>query len=213
MNGFISKMIGWLMLLVGCVGLLAVAALVLFFAGLFQNIRVLSFMGALNDVLNASASILSALLATALHTALRRLASRLSLVVLIAVWAGALAHTYGSWLILTDRSGVELSSYYYFVGNGLIGVWLWVLSRVARYEAVWPRTVTQLGLIASSFMLIGLLGLYGIFVGSDGDDFSPLVMVAGISFLGMGLLYPIWCLRLGRWIVSQPVTMQAATHA
>ena len=88
-----------------------------------------------------------------------------------------------------------------------------MLNRVARDEAVWPRTVTLLGSIASGFMLIGWLGVYGILVGSDGNSFFPLVMVAGISFLGIGMVYPIWCLRLGRWIVSRPVTMSAATHA
>ena len=212
MNRLIATTVGWMLLLLGCVGLLGVAALLMFFVGLFGNFPSLLFMGALNDVLNAAASVLSALLASALHPTLRRFSPRFSLVVLMSVWTGALAHTYGSWLILTDRSGVELSSYSYFVGNGLIGIWLRVLNRVARDEAIWPRTVTQLGFIASGFMLIGLLGLYGMLVGSDGDDFSPLVMVAGISFLGMGMLYPIWCLRLGRWIVSQPVTMQAATH-
>ena len=112
MNGFISKTTGSLMLLVGATGLLAVAALLMFFAGLFGNIRSLLFMGPLNDVLNVIASILSAILASVLHPAVRRIASRLSLVVLICVWAGALAHTFGSWLIMTNRSGVELSSYY-----------------------------------------------------------------------------------------------------
>jgi hypothetical protein len=213
MYDFFAKMTGWLMLLVGCVSLLAVAALLMFFVGLFGNIRSLLFMGTLNDVLNAAASVLSAILASVLYPTLRRFAPRLSLVVLISVWAGALAHMFGSWLILTDRSGVELSSYYYFVGNALIGVWLWVLNHVTRRAAIWPRNLTQLGLIAGGFMLVGLLGLYGIIFRADGDDFSPLVMVAGISFLGMGILYPIWCLRLGRWIVSQPVTMQATTHA
>jgi len=203
MNGFPSKVIGWVALVVGGTGLLATVALLVFFAGLFGNIRSLSFMGPLNDVLNALTSILSAILASVLHPTVRRFAPRLSLVVLISVWAGALAHTFGSWLILTDRSGVERSSYYYFVGSGLIGIWLYVLNRVARREAGWPHSLIQLGLIASGFMLIGLLGLYGILLGSDGDDFSPLVMIAGISFLGMGVLYPIWCLRLGRWIVAQ----------
>lgn len=167
-------------------------------------------MGALNDVLNAGASVLSALLASALHPTLRKFAPQLSLVVLSGVWAGALAHTFGSWLILTDRSGVELSSYYYFVGNGLIGVWLWVLNHVTRLDAVWPRRVNQLGLIAGSCVLVGFLGLYGILLGADGNDFSPLIMVAGISFLGMGIVYPIWCLRLERWIVSQQRPMIAA---
>lgn len=203
MSRFIAKMTGWLMLVVGVMGLLAVVALLLFFVGLSQNIRSLFFMGALNDVLNPVASVLSAVLAAVLHPTLRRPVPRLSLVLLIGVWAGALAHTFGSWLILTDRSGVELSGYYYFVGNGLIGIWLWMLNHVTRREAGWPRSLTQFGLIASGFMMVGLLGLYGILFRLDGDEFSPLVMVPGISFLGIGILYPIWCLRLGRWIVSK----------
>ena len=213
MNGFISKTTGSLMLLVGATGLLAVAALLMFFAGLFGNIRSLLFMGPLNDVLNVIASILSAILASVLHPTVRKIASRLSLVVLISVWAGALAHTFGSWLIMTNRSGVELSSYYYFVGNSLIGIWLWVLNHVTRRAAVWPRNLTQLGLIAGSFMLVGFLGLYGIVFRADGDDFSPLVMVAGISFLGMGILYPIWSLWLGRLLVSQTVRTPVAPQA
>ena len=203
MNGFTSKMTGWLMLVAGVMGLLAVVALLVFFVGLLQNIRSLVFMGALNDVLNPVASVLSAVLASVLHPTLRRLVPRLSLVLLLGVWAGALAHAFGSWFILTGRSGVELSSYYYFVGNGLIGIWVWGLNNVTRHQARWPRSLTQFGLIASGFMMVGLLGLYGILFRGDGDDFSPLVMVAGTSFLGMGLLYPIWCLRLGRWIVSR----------
>jgi hypothetical protein len=213
MNGFMSKTTGSLMLLVGATGLLAVAALLMFLAGLFGNIRSLLFMGPLNDVLNVIASILSALLASVLHPPVRKIASRLSLVVLISVWAGALAHTFGSWLIMTNRSGVELSSYYYFVGNSLIGIWLWVLNHVTRRAAVWPRNLTQLGLIAGSFMLVGSLGLYGIVFRADGDDFSPLVMVAGISFLGMGILYPIWSLWLGRLLVSQAVRTPVAPQA
>lgn len=213
MNGFISKTTGSLMLLVGATGLLAVAALLMFFAGLFGNIRSLLFMGPLNDVLNVIASILSAILASVLHPTVRRIASRLSLVVLMSVWAGTLAHTFGSWLIMTNRSGVELSSYYYFVGNSLIGIWLWVLNHVTRRAAVWPRNLTQLGLIAGRFMLVGFLGLYGIVFRADGDDFSPLVMVAGISFLGMGILYPIWSLWLGRLLVSQTVRTPVAPQA
>jgi hypothetical protein len=114
---------------------------------------------------------------------------------------------------MTNRSGVELSSYYYFVGNSWIGIWLWVLNYVTRRAAVWPRNLTQLGLIAGSFMLVGFLRLYGIVFRGDGDDFSPLVMVAGISFLGMGVLCPIWSLWLGRLLVSQTVRTPVAPRA
>ena len=203
MNGFNSKLTGWLVLLVGVTGILAITTLLLFFVGLFQNIRALSFMGHLNDAINSFASILSAILAVALYPTARRFLPRLSLILLIGVWIGAIAIAFGSWLIVTGRSDVELSSYYYFLGNGLIGIWLWELNRIARHQSAWPHNLTRLGLIASVFMMVGLLGLYGILLGLDESDFSPLMMVTGISFLGTGILYPIWGLRQGHWILSK----------
>jgi len=205
MNRFSSKLTGWLALLVGVAGVLAVIALALFFIGLFQNIRSLSSMGGINDKLNAVVGILGAILASVLHPTLGRLAPRLSVVVFICAWLGAIAITYGSWLILTGKGDLELSTYYFFFGNGLIGTWLWALNRKLRQqaEAVMPPSLTRLGLIAGSFMMIGLLGLYGVLLGLDGDDYSPLIMGAGISFLGTGILYPLWCLLLGRWILSK----------
>jgi hypothetical protein len=202
MKGFTSKTTGWLALLVGGVGILAVVTLILFFVSFFQNISSLAFMGSLNDSLNALAGIFSAILASQMHTVLRKSAPRFSLVLLIGVWAGAIAVTFGSWLIMSGRSGVELSSYYYFFGNGLIGIWLLVLNRSAHRETVWPRNLAHWGLIASVFMMVGLLGLYGILLGLDESDYSPLMMVTGLSFFGIGIFYPIWCLRLGRWILS-----------
>ena len=203
MNGFTSKLTGGLVLLVGVTGILAVITLLLFFVGLFQNIQSLSFMGHLNDTINGVAGILSAVLASVLYPTVRRFSPRFSLILLIGVWVGAIAITFGSWLIVTGRSDVELSSYYYFLGNGLIGIWLWELNRITHRQAAWPHNLTRLGLIASAFMMIGLLGLYGILLGLDGSDFSPLMMVSGFSYLGTGILYPIWGLRQGLWILSK----------
>ena len=53
MNGFASKATGWLAVLAGIMGALAIVTLLLFFVGLFQNIHSLSFMGGLNDRINA----------------------------------------------------------------------------------------------------------------------------------------------------------------
>jgi hypothetical protein len=205
MNRFPSKLTGWLALLVGIAGVLAVIMLALFFIGLFQNIRSLSSMGGINDKLNAVVGILGAILASVLHPTLRRLAPRFSVVALTGAWVGAIVIIYGSWLILTGKGDLELSTYYFFFGNGLIGTWLWALNRKLRQqaEAVMPPSLTRLGLIAGSFMMIGLLGLYGVLLGLDGNDYSSLIMVAGISFLGTGILYPIWCLLMGRWILSK----------
>jgi hypothetical protein len=203
MNGPVPKTTGWLAILTGIFGFLTLMTLILFFVGLFQDIASLSVMGALNDTLNALTGILGAALASVLYPVLRRFAPRLSPFLLIGVWTGALAIAFGSWLIQTGRSDVELSSYYYFFGNGLIGLWLWVLNRAARVQTSWPRNLTQFGSIASLFMMLGLLALYGILLGLDGSDYSPLLMVTGLSFLGIGILYPVWCLRLGRWILSR----------
>lgn len=203
MNAVSSKMIGGLALTVGIAGILAVVTLLLFFLGLFAYIPSLSFMGSLNDTMNIFASILSAILASVLHAPLRKLARRLSAVMLIAAWAGAIVVTFGSWLIITGRADVELSSYYFFFGNALIGIWLFALNRIAYRQYIWSERLTRWGSITSVFMILGLLGLYGILSGSDGSDYSPLVMIAGLSFLGTGILYPIWALCLGRWILTQ----------
>jgi hypothetical protein len=202
MNRFTLKAIGWLALLVGIIYIVAGVSLLLFFVGLFQNINSLSFMGSLNDTLNALAGFLSAILASVLHPAVRGMRSRLSVVVLIGVWVGAVAISYGSWLIITGRADVELSSYYFFFGNGLLGIWLWALNRVARQLSFLPSSITRWGLTASLFMMLGLLGLYGILMRLDGSDYSPLIMITGISFIGTGILYPIWCLWLGHWMVT-----------
>jgi hypothetical protein len=194
---------------VGLAGILALASLLLFFLGMWWEIPELRSMGGLNDRLNTVAGILSALLASALYSALRSHAPRLSLLVLIGAWAGAIAVTFGSWLITTGRADVELSSYYFFYGNGLIGIWLFTLNRIARQAAAWTRALTRLGTIASLFMILGLLGLYGIVQGLDGGDYSPLMLVAGLSVLGTGILYPVWALGLGRWILTHPRTSKA----
>ena len=203
MNGLTSKLTGWLAILLGIIGILLLITLILFFVSLFQNISSLSFMGAFNDTLNAVAGILSVALASALYPVLRQLAPRSSFFLSLGVWIGALIITFGSWLVQSGRSDVELSSYYFFFGNGLIGIWLWMLNRAARQQSALPRSLTQLGLIASLFMMLGLLALYGIVLGLDGSDYSPLIMVAGLSYLGTGAMYPIWCLWLGRWILSK----------
>jgi hypothetical protein len=211
MIGTASKGIGVLFLVLGVLGLLAVVTLLLFFASLFQDISSLAGMGRLNDTINALAGVLAAVLASGLHPYLRRAWPRVSLLLLAGVWAGALAISYGSWLIISGRSGVELSSYYYFLGNGLIGLWVWSLSRLARQQGTLPGSLARRGLWAGGLMMVGLLGLAGVLAGWDGNDSSPLVMVSGLSYFGTGILYPIWCLLAGRWMLSRSVQTPVIT--
>ena len=214
MNCPTSKVTGWFAIIVVMTGILAMVTLLLFFVGLFQNIQSLSFMAGLNDRINAVARILSAAMASVLQSSLRKFASCLSLSMLIGIWIGAIAIAFGSWLILSDRADVELSSYYYLFGNGLIGTWLWMLNGIAARQAALPLNLTRWGSTSGPFMMVGLLSLYGILLGLDGSDYSPLMMVSGISYLGIAILYPIWCLWLGRWILSrQRENVMAAPEA
>lgn len=169
-------------------------------------------MGRLNDMINALAGLLAAVLASALHPYLSRAWPRGSLLLLAGVWAGALTISYGSWLIITGRSGVELSSYYYFLGNGLLGLWVWSLSRLARRQWTLPGSLGRWGLWAGGLMMVGLLGLIGILAGMDGNDSSPLVLVSGLSYFGTGILYPIWCLLVGRWMLSRAAQTSVTTE-
>lgn len=202
MNGFTSKGTGGFLMAIGVIGVLAVVSLLLFFMSFFLDMRFFSSMGSLNDGINSLLGILSAVLAAMLFPSMQRSGMRGSLVSLAGAWIGAMAALYGSWLILTGQGDVERSSYFYFFGFGLIGIWVWVLSQVTRRRAIWPQHLTRWGRIAGGVMMVGLLAFYGIWMGWDGNDSSPLIQMSGISFLGTGILYPIWCLRMGSWVLA-----------
>lgn len=205
-----SKKIGWLALLSGALGIVTMLALVLFFIGLFQDVRALASFGAVNDVLNALTAILVALLASMLQAGRDRAAPHVHPLLTMGVWVGAIAVGLGTWLIQSGAGGLELSSYYFFFGNGLIGLWAWILNRAASRFGVWRPALTRLGRLAGALMTVGLLSLGGIVLGLDGDGYSPLILLSGISYLGTGILFPVWCLRLGSWLLSAPGKRAAA---
>ncbi|MEJ2758337.1 MAG: hypothetical protein P8046_07630, partial [Anaerolineales bacterium] len=67
-------------------------------------------------------------------------------------------------------------------GFGLISVWLLALNLVAFVKQFWPPALTFFGLIAGAAMFIGLTGDRGA--------------------LGFVILYPAWCIWLGRWLLK-----------
>ena len=67
-------------------------------------------------------------------------------------------------------------------GFGLIGVWLLVLNLYAFVKQFWTPALTFFGLFAGAAMFIGLTGRQGA--------------------LGFVILYPAWCLWLGKWILK-----------
>ncbi|MFC6157021.1 hypothetical protein [Kribbella jiaozuonensis] len=136
--------------------------------------------GSINDVGNAALGILSLVLAWLVHP------SR----VLVGVAAvGTVLTIVGTVLVMSGITGYYLAGLWSSAGFALIGVWL-----VGS-----ARQVGRTGLVAGVVMLLGLIGVPGIFLGIDDLDTAPVwTFVAGASWAGTYLLFPAWSLRLAR---------------
>ncbi|MEV4265235.1 hypothetical protein [Kribbella sp. NPDC049584] len=156
------------------VGFVTCACLIIFYAAGEP-------FGAINDLGNALLGLLSLALAWLLRPA--------SPVLVGLVALGAALTVAGTVLVLTGVTGFYLAGLWSSAGFGLIGVWLVGTSRRLR----------PTGMVAGVLMLLGLLGVPGIFMGIDDMDNAPVwTFVAGVSWAGTYLLFPAWSLRLAR---------------
>jgi hypothetical protein len=141
--------------------------------------------GTLNDIGNAALGVLSLALAWLLQS------PRL-LVGVAAV--GTVLTVVGTVLVMTGATGFYLAGLWSGAGFGLIGVWL-----VGVWLVGISRRMRPTGMIAGVVMLLGLVGIPGIFLGIDDMDSAPVwTFVAGVSWAGTYLLFPAWSLRLAR---------------
>jgi hypothetical protein len=181
-------MIGRLAILTGSTGLLALVLLILFFT-------VGGPFGTLNDICNGLNGILSGVLAWNLYTRFR-----IQPIFLLLALIGALTVTLGSVFILFDITGWYLAGLYTAAGYALIGVWLWVLNYADRQRNVWPHGIDQLGTIDGIIMALGLLTIPGIVNGLDAWETGPWYInyIGLLGSIGYLLLYPMWCILVGR---------------
>jgi hypothetical protein len=177
----------------GITGLLGLVFLILLFT-------VGQPFGTLNDICIGAAAVLSAVLAWLLFRE-QRLTSSLpgQIAVLVAV-AGAAVVVVGSYLVISRSTGFFLAGLYMTVGNGLIGLWLIFLNLSARQAGTWPSSFTTFGLATGVILALGLAAVPGIFGRVDSfESASWLINYVGwTGALGWLVLFPIWCLRLGR---------------
>ncbi|MDP1547040.1 MAG: hypothetical protein Q8L87_13555 [Anaerolineales bacterium] len=197
MNHFPSKTTAWLAVVVGIATILGVIFLSLFFA-------VGQLWGSLNDAFIALEAILSAALAWTLYSTLRSGSPALSLFGLIAAGVGALVVIIGSWLVISGKTDYVLAEHYMSLGFGLIGLWLLILNDQFGKSRLLPTQLIRFGLIVGVFMLVGLLSGYGVVHGLGGNDITPWFVQAGdiAGVVGWMILYPIWCIWLGRALLS-----------
>lgn len=203
MNGFSSKTTGWLGLTTGITSIIGATLLFIFLTGYFSNQYQMQKYGTYSDIAGIFPPIFSTILATTLYFAQRSSPPKPGFLHLAGVWTGTALILYAAWLIVSGSGGLVKQGAYHSFGYGLIGLWLLSLNSNAGKKEILPALLVRLGLVSSSFMLVGLLGLYGIVLNLDGDAPTTfLAVTGGISFIGQGILYPIWSILLGRWILS-----------
>lgn len=190
--------IGWVAIATGVAGVLALAFLILLFT-------VGQPFGTLNDICIAVTAISSAVLVGMWFPQSDAQSKVWSRVALIVASFGALVVTIGSVLVIFDLTGWYLAGLYMAVGNALIGMWLLGLNYSALQGNFWSRELAILGMVTGAVMLIGLAALPGIFARIDAWDAAPWY----VNYIGQGgalgylVLYPIWCILLGRVLLPK----------
>jgi hypothetical protein len=194
-NNFSPGTIGGVALASGLVALVGLAFLVLFFT-------VGQPFGTLSDLCIAFAALLSGVLAWLLYPTFRSQTPQRSPVGLIAAVAGALVVVAGSALVILGVAGWFLAGLYMTAGNGLIGLWLLGLAYSALRADARPQGLVVFGLAVGVIMAVGLVAIPGILKSIDAQASASWVVLIGyVGSLGWILLYPIWCILLGRGLL------------
>lgn len=192
-SGFPLLTMGWVAIAAGVAGVLALAFIIVFFtAG--------QPFGTLNDICIGVAAILSGVLAWMSYPQVHDQSPLLSLVALVVALIGALVVTVGSVLVIFGVTGWYLAGLYMAVGNALIGLWLLGLNYSAQRGDFWSNGLTIFGIVVAVIMLLGLAATPGIFNRIDAWESAPWYInyVGFAGSLGWLVLYPIWCILLGR---------------
>jgi hypothetical protein len=195
-TGFSSTTIGWTALVTGIAGVLSLVFIVLFFT-------IGQPFGTLNDFCIGLAGLSSGVLASMLY-AEHHLQSPLNQLALGLALIGAVVVALGSLLVIFNITGWYLAGLYMSAGNALIGLWLLTLNYSVRQSTPWTHGLIVFGLVIGIVMALGLVVIPGIIKGIDSWDAAPwyinyIGMPGGLGYL---VLYPIWCILLGRVLLK-----------
>lgn len=196
-NNFSSSTVARTATATGVVGLLGLTFIILFFA-------VGRPFGAFNDICNGLGAVLSAVLAWRFYPRLHAQSPLLSQVTLAFAIFGAILAVVGSYLVLFDVYGWYLPGLYTAAGYAMIGLWLLGLTYLALKDHSLPQGLAIFGFITAVVLVLGLATIPGIFRGIDSGtyEFTVFNAVWWTSSLGYLTIYPIWCILLGRLLLS-----------
>jgi hypothetical protein len=194
-SGFSTPTIAWLAIAAGVAGLLALAFIILFFT-------IGQPFGTLNDIFIGVTAVLGGALALMLYIENHAQSPLSSQIVLALALLGAIVVVIGTILVTFGVTGWYLAGLYTAAGYALIGLWVFVLSWSVHQSGDWPDGLAVFGLVVGAVMVLGMAGIPGIFKGIDAWDAAPwYVNIGQVGGLGYLVLYPIWCVLLGRIIL------------
>jgi hypothetical protein len=204
-----SSTIGRIAITTAIVALIGLVFIALFYA-LIDSIG--GPFGTLNDVCVALGGILSGALAWMMYPFHRTYAPRASRLALASGLTGACLAAIGSGLVIFNITGWFLAGLVTTFGYALIGLWLLALNCSTLQWPAFPRHLAQFGIVAGGVMTIGLLAGPGIATRTDAMDSAQWFALTALNLGGLGcnILYTIWCIWLGRLLVSNRLVLQVA---
>ena len=195
-SNFSALTLGWMAIATGVTGILALVSIILLFT-------VGKPFGTINDICIGAAAIMSGVLAWMLYPQYHQQSPLLSQVALVVAVVGALVVAVGSVLVIFGITGWYLAGLVMAVGNALIGLWLLGLNFSAQQGNFWSSGLAIFGIVIGVIMILGFAASPGIFSRLDSWESAPWYInyVGFAGSLGWLVLYPLWCLWLGRAVL------------
>jgi len=191
-----TSALGWTGIAVGVIAILAVVFLTLM-------ATVNSSFGKVNDVFNSLIGISSVILAWMLFAEYQVRSPLMSRIGLALAVLGMVFTIIGSILIIYSYTDFVLAGWYTGIGNALIGLWLAAICYTLLSGDVLPRSLIIFGIVTGAFMAVGLIGIFGILAGIDNMKMPWYLYISFFGYLGTYILYPIWAIRLGLFLLSK----------
>jgi hypothetical protein len=207
-----SSIIGFVSISIAVVAVIGLVFITLFYS---LSDGVGDPFGAYNDICVGLGGLLSGVLALMIFPIHRAYAPRASWLALLCGCTGAIVAPLGSALVYLSYTGWFLAGLVTTFGYALIGIWVLTFNYSTLRWISFPRSLAKFGSVTGWVMIVGILAGPGILARIDYMDAAQWYVLAALFIGGMGwnLLYTIWCIWLGRLLLSKKLILQVEKTA